>query len=214
MNGSAANNNNYERWLANLPRDAFHTTQELFDTNSEHLQDKEKYIKNLMLTGQLLYAHLHSVITLERVADLMTAIKDVIEAKINTIQDRDLRDNMLGYNQFWFDNSPPGMSEAKNREEQKGIIRLAVEQYKAMSGKADFDGMKNMAGGSCKRKGYPWNSRKVSRSPFRKLKTAKRAYSRWSKKQPIGFTATSSLKSMGKIPRASGCYELGSKYHF
>jgi hypothetical protein len=212
---SASANNNFERWLANLPRDAFQTTQEAFDTNSEYLQEKEKNIKEVMLRGQLLYGQLHSIITLPRVTDLMNAIKDVIEAKINTIQDRDLRDRMLGYNQFWFDNEPPGMSAETNRRAQKGIIIIAVEQYKAMSGKADFDGMKNMAagGGNCKRKPYPWNSRKVSRSPFRKLKTARNAYNRWSKKQPIGFTATSSLKSMGKIPRSSGCYELGAKYY-
>ena len=58
----------------------------------------------------------------------------------------------------------------------------------------------------------PWNTRKVAKSPFRKLETAKRAYKRWTRKQPIGFTAISSLKSMGIIPRSSGCYVLGNKY--
>jgi len=211
MNGSA--NNNYERWLANLPRTAFQTTQEAFDTNSQYVPED---IKKFIETGKELYAHLHRIVTLPRVPDLMNAIKDVVEAKINTMRDKDLGDSMLGYNQFWFDNEVPGMSAETNKQVQKGIIAIAVEEYKAMSGKADFDDMKNMAagGGNCKRKAFPWNSRKVSRSPFRKLKTARNAYSRWSKKQPIGFTATSSLKSMGKIPRSSGCYELGAKYHF
>jgi hypothetical protein len=28
----------------------------------------------------------------------------------------------------------------------------------------------------------------------------------------VGFTARSSLKSQGRIPRADGCYTLGAKY--
>lgn len=169
--------------------------------------------------AKILYQDLRQVIKLPRVAELMAAIKQFADATIVKEYDPEIKEQLLEYNDFWFGisvnptliafNSLPAL----NKEQQKRIITFAVTQYKAMSGKADFDGMKNMAGGSCKRKGYPWNSRKVSRSPFRKLKTAKRAYSRWSKKQPIGFTATSSLKSMGKIPRASGCYELGSKYN-
>ena len=81
-------------------------------------------------------------------------------------------------------------------------------------------------------KPFSWNTRKVARSPFRTLERAKKAerdywaskvgpaHARASKVGPaharacksIGFTARSSLKSMGRIPRASGNYVLGKKY--
>jgi hypothetical protein len=44
-----------------------------------------------------------------------------------------------------------------------------------------------------------------------RVKKAERNYKRG---KSIGFTARSSLKSMGRIPRASGCYVLGDKYKF
>ena len=55
-------------------------------------------------------------------------------------------------------------------------------------------------------------TRKVSKSPFKTLKRAKNAEKDYYKGKSIGFTARSSLKSMGRIKRSSGCYELGSKY--
>jgi hypothetical protein len=64
----------------------------------------------------------------------------------------------------------------------------------------------------CTKKPFPWNVAKVARSPFRKLKTAKKAERGFLSKKSVGFTARSSLKSMGRIPRSSGCYELGKKY--
>jgi len=42
-----------------------------------------------------------------------------------------------------------------------------------------------------------------------RVKKAERKYKR---RSSIGFTARSSLKSMGRLPRSSGCYELGDKY--
>jgi hypothetical protein len=63
----------------------------------------------------------------------------------------------------------------------------------------------------CQKK-YPWNTRRVSRSPFKTLKRAKQTLKNLNRGKSIGFTATSSLKSMGIIPRTSGCYILGSKY--
>jgi hypothetical protein len=42
-----------------------------------------------------------------------------------------------------------------------------------------------------------------------RAKAAERAFHRG---KSIGFTGRSSLKSMGRIPRSSGCYELGNKY--
>jgi hypothetical protein len=65
---------------------------------------------------------------------------------------------------------------------------------------------------TCKKKRYSWNTRKVKRSPFKTLQRAKNAERAFWTQQPIGFTARSSLKSMGIVPRSTGCYELGSKY--
>lgn len=73
-------------------------------------------------------------------------------------------------------------------------------------------GAPRKGGSRCSKKPYSLNTRKVARSPFRTMNTARKALNRYTRKQSIGFTATSSLKSMGIIPRASGCYELGAKY--
>jgi hypothetical protein len=65
---------------------------------------------------------------------------------------------------------------------------------------------------NCIKKRQSWNTRRVSRSPFRTLARAKQTLKNYKNGKSIGFTATSSLKSMGIIPRASGCYSVGSKY--
>uniref|UniRef100_A0A6C0KLS5 Uncharacterized protein n=1 Tax=viral metagenome TaxID=1070528 RepID=A0A6C0KLS5_9ZZZZ len=57
-----------------------------------------------------------------------------------------------------------------------------------------------------------WSTRRVMKSPFRTLERAKAAERKFHQGKPIGFTARSSLKSMGRIPRATGSYELGDKY--
>jgi len=64
----------------------------------------------------------------------------------------------------------------------------------------------------CNYKRFAWSTRRVLKSPFRLLKTAKKAERLYKQGKSIGFTARSSLKSMGRIPRSSGCYELGDKY--
>ncbi len=61
-------------------------------------------------------------------------------------------------------------------------------------------------------KPFPWNKNRVKKSPFKTMKRAQATYDSWKKGNPIGFSASSSLMSMGKIPRASGKYELGEKY--
>ena len=61
-------------------------------------------------------------------------------------------------------------------------------------------------------KPFPWNKARVKKSPFKTMKRAKATYASWKAGNVIGSTATSSLKSMGKIPRVSGKYELGEKY--
>lgn len=64
----------------------------------------------------------------------------------------------------------------------------------------------------CRKAPYPWNPDFVEKSPFRTLIRAKAAERSYKKGMRIGFTATASLKSQGRIPRSSGCYILGSKY--
>ena len=58
----------------------------------------------------------------------------------------------------------------------------------------------------------PLSTNAVALSPFKTMNRAKAAEATFKKGKSIGFTATSSLKSMGRIPRASGLYEIGSKY--
>lgn len=55
---------------------------------------------------------------------------------------------------------------------------------------------------TCRKHPYPWNKKALSISPF---KTRKHVHTH-------GFTARSSLKSMGRIPRSNGCYIIGNKY--
>ena len=57
--------------------------------------------------------------------------------------------------------------------------------------------------------GSPLPLKKV---PFAPLKRAKEAETKYKAGQSIGFTAISSLKSLGRIPRSNGCYVLGTKY--
>lgn len=64
----------------------------------------------------------------------------------------------------------------------------------------------------CKKQKYGWDTRRVARSPFRNLARARAAERAYHAGKSVGFTARSSLKSQGRIPRSSGCYELGKKY--
>ena len=66
----------------------------------------------------------------------------------------------------------------------------------------------------CVSKKFKWDTRKIRRSPFRTLTSAKKAERKFLNKKPIGFTAKASLKAMGRIPRSTGCYLLGPKYRF
>lgn len=62
---------------------------------------------------------------------------------------------------------------------------------------------------------FPWNPIWVRKSPFVDIQSAKLAEYNWKHnggQSAIGFTATSSLKSMGRIPRTHGKYEIGNKY--
>jgi hypothetical protein len=72
----------------------------------------------------------------------------------------------------------------------------------------------NQEGGSMKCRRRPFSVRRsaVARSPFRKTARLRAAERAWTAGRRIGFTARSSLKSMGRIPRVNGCYVLGRKY--
>jgi hypothetical protein len=64
---------------------------------------------------------------------------------------------------------------------------------------------------TCKKR-FAWKTRRVARSPFQTLRNAKKAEAAFWSGKSVGFTAKASLKSMGRIPRSNGCYELGLKY--
>jgi hypothetical protein len=64
----------------------------------------------------------------------------------------------------------------------------------------------------CARKPFAFAGKKVRRSPFKTLKRARAAEAAHKKGRSVGFTARSSLKSMGRVPRSNGCYRLGNKY--
>ena len=64
----------------------------------------------------------------------------------------------------------------------------------------------------CRNKPFKQNENAAKRSPFRSLNSVKKSLKKFKQKKSIGFTPTSSLRSMGLIPRSSGCYEVGDKY--
>lgn len=64
----------------------------------------------------------------------------------------------------------------------------------------------------CKKTPYPFSTRRVKHSPFKRMANAKKTLRAHRAGKSIGFTARSSLKSMGVLPRSSGCYQLGQKY--
>jgi mycoredoxin len=57
-------------------------------------------------------------------------------------------------------------------------------------------------------KPFPWNKNRVRRSIFKTMKRAQATLVSWNKGNAIGSPAVFALRSMGKIPRASGKYEL------
>lgn len=59
---------------------------------------------------------------------------------------------------------------------------------------------------------YVWDKNRIEKSPFKSISDAKLAEKEYKKGKSIGFTRVSSLKSMGRIPRNNGSYQLGKKY--
>lgn len=62
------------------------------------------------------------------------------------------------------------------------------------------------------RKPYPLSATRIARSPFKNVARTRKALKAYRAKKPVGFTARSSLKSMGLVPRSNGTYVLGKKY--
>ncbi len=60
----------------------------------------------------------------------------------------------------------------------------------------------SQTGGGCRKHPYPWSTKALARSPFKTRKGVRTQ----------GFTARSSLKSMGRLPRSNGCFVIGDKY--
>ena len=65
---------------------------------------------------------------------------------------------------------------------------------------------------TCKKTPYPVSPKHVKKSPLKTVAQTLKAKRNYKKGKSIGFTRRSSLKSMGLVPRADGCYRLGSKY--
>ena len=59
---------------------------------------------------------------------------------------------------------------------------------------------------------YSIQKKRVELSPFRSVDHVKEVIQKYDNGINIGFTYTSSLKSMGLIPRSDGTYKLGAKY--
>ena len=64
----------------------------------------------------------------------------------------------------------------------------------------------------CRKQAYTIRKSHAARSPLKTTKRVRATLKAHKAGRSIGFTARSSLKSMGLIPRSSGCYELGNKY--
>lgn len=74
--------------------------------------------------------------------------------------------------------------------------------YKSNQIKSFFAHIYQMKQTRCRKHPYPWSVEALARSPFKTRKGVRTQ----------GFTARSSLKSMGRIPRSNGCFVLGDKY--
>lgn len=61
-------------------------------------------------------------------------------------------------------------------------------------------------------KPYAISSARVAKSPFSSVDAVKKALGKHRRKEKLGFTQVSSLRSMGLIKRADGTFKLGEKY--
>ena len=70
----------------------------------------------------------------------------------------------------------------------------------------------NLSKMACRLKPFAITCKHVRRSPLQNKKRVRTTLKNYKAGKSIGFTARSSLKSMGLIPRSNGCYTLGNKY--
>ena len=83
-----------------------------------------------------------------------------------------------------------------------------------------FLNVNNMSKGCTREKPFPWNNKFIKLSPFYTanktillaLEDAKAKEKAFNDGKKIGFSWENSLKSMGRLPRKKGKYELGDKY--
>jgi hypothetical protein len=64
----------------------------------------------------------------------------------------------------------------------------------------------------CRKVPFALDKKRIAKSPMKTLNKVLEVEKKFRKGFSIGFTHVSSLKSMGRIPRANGCYTLGAKY--
>jgi hypothetical protein len=61
-------------------------------------------------------------------------------------------------------------------------------------------------------KPYALSQARVAKSPFSSVDSVKKALGKYKRKEKLGFTQLSSLRSMGLDKRSDGTYKLGDKY--
>jgi hypothetical protein len=98
------------------------------------------------------------------------------------------------------DSEEPALKRPKNKFKSKKSKQKSKKKSKSKTSL------------KCKKTPYAWKSSSIKKSPFRKLERAKDAERQYKAGKSIGFTAISSLKSLGRIPRSDGYYALGAKY--
>ena len=108
-----------------------------------------------------------------------------------------------------YEPTQPMTSDFKKKKTKKSLKKKTKKSLKKKTKKSK---KKSKTSIKCKKTPYAWKSSSIKKSPFRKLKRAKDAETKYKAGQSIGFTAISSLKSLGRIPRSDGCYVLGAKY--
>ncbi len=109
---------------------------------------------------------------------------------------------------------PPTIPSTISRlkKSKKSLKKSLKKNKKSLKKSLKKSKKKSKTSIKCKKTPYAWKSSSIKKSPFRKLERAKDAETKYKAGQSIGFTAISSLKSLGRIPRSDGCYVLGAKY--
>ena len=112
-----------------------------------------------------------------------------------------------------YEPTQPMTSDFKKKKSlKKSLKKKSLKKSKKSLKKNKKSKNKSKTSIKCKKTPYAWKSSSIKKSPFRKLERAKDAETKYKAGQSIGFTAISSLKSLGRIPRSDGCYVLGTKY--